>query len=72
MDLSSSSIFANIVVSTVGFGFFLYGKKQRRVPQLVTGVVLMVYPYFVSGAALMLAIGAAVVAALWIAVRRGL
>jgi hypothetical protein len=42
------------------------------VPQLVTGVVLMVYPYFVSGAALMLAIGAAVVAALWIAVRRGL
>ncbi len=72
MDLSASSLFANILVSTVGFGFFLYGKKQRRVPQLVTGVVLMVYPYFVNGAIAMLAIGAGIVAALWIAVRRGL
>jgi len=72
MDLSPSSLFANIVVSTVGLGFFLYGKKQRRVPQLVTGVVLMVYPYFVNGAVPMLAIGAVIVAALWVAVRRGL
>jgi hypothetical protein len=72
VDLSTASLFANLVVSTIGFGIFLYGKKERRPPQLITGVLLMVFPYFVGSASWMLAIAAAMIAAMWFAVRRGL
>lgn len=72
MDLSASALLVNLAVSVIGFGIFLYGKKQHRMPQLVTGLVLMIYPYFVEGAGTMLAIGAAIVVALCVAVRLGL
>jgi hypothetical protein len=72
MQLSAGSLFASLVVSALGYALFSYGKKQARLPQLATGVVLMVYPYFVGGVAAMLGIGAGLVLALWLAVRAGL
>jgi len=72
MDLTPASLFANLLVSAVGAGIFLYGKKQRRVPQLVTGLLLMVYPYFVDGWITMLLIGAALVAGMWVCLRLGI
>jgi hypothetical protein len=71
MDLNASSLFANIVVGALGFGIFLYGKKERRPPQFVAGILLMVFPYFVDGAIPIFAVAAGIVAALWFAVRRG-
>jgi len=62
----------SMLISTIGFGFFIYGKKAERLPQLLAGLALMVYPYFIDGAAWMLGIGAAVISALAIAVRYGL
>jgi hypothetical protein len=38
-------------------GYFLYGKKQRTVVPLVCGLVLMIFPYFISSVALLIAIG---------------
>jgi hypothetical protein len=49
----------------------MYGKKQGRGPQLVGGIVLMVYPYFVSSLAMSIGIFVAVVGATWLAVRQG-
>jgi hypothetical protein len=72
VDLSTGGILASFFIGTVGFAFFIYGKKQLRFPQLIGGIVLMGFPYFVGGAAAMLAIGAAVIGAIWIAVRAGL
>jgi hypothetical protein len=69
--MDASSLFASMMIGTIGFGFFLYGKKQQRWPQLVTGLVLMIFPYFVGGVALMLAISGAVLGALMLAVRAG-
>ncbi len=37
-----------MVVSGIGFVLFVYGKKQQRWPQLVAGVLLSVFPYFVT------------------------
>lgn len=71
MDLSPGTLFTALVLSAVGFGLFQFGRTQRRIPQLLAGIALMGYPYFVSSVAWMLAIGAAVVAALWLAVRAG-
>jgi hypothetical protein len=58
-------------VSGVGFVLFTYGKKQDRFPHLAAGLVLMIYPYFVGSAVPMLLVGAAIVGALWLAVRSG-
>ena len=71
MSLSPAYLMASMVVSTVGFGLFLYGKKQTRFPQLVTGIALMVYPLFVASVAWMLAIAGALIGALWLATRYG-
>ena len=37
---------ASLIPSGIGFVLFTYGRKQQRWPQLVCGVLLMVYPYF--------------------------
>jgi hypothetical protein len=72
MDLSASGLFASLLVSTIGFGLYLYGKREHRWPQLAGGIVLMVFPYFTGSATWTYAVGGALMAGLWIAVRAGL
>ena len=71
MEISGDWLVASMVVSTVGFGFFMYGKKQSRVPQLLAGMALMVYPAFVSSPAWMVAIAGAILGAVSLASRAG-
>jgi len=66
-----TSLMVSVLISAVGVGFFLYGKKQQRWPQLVVGIVLVGYTYFIGSVAVMLAIAAALFVALWLAVRMG-
>lgn len=47
----------------IGMAFFVYGRKQRSVVPLVCGLILMVFPYFISNTILMLFIGAVLIAA---------
>ncbi|MCB9878195.1 MAG: hypothetical protein H6835_11405 [Planctomycetes bacterium] len=72
MDLSVGSLFTMLVVSSIGLGLYLYGKKQARAPQLVAGVVMMGFPYFVTGALWMSGIAVGVLVAVWFACRAGL
>jgi hypothetical protein len=46
-----------LLFGSIGLGFFIYGKKQRAVVPLVCGLALMVFPYFVSNAMLLVGIG---------------
>ena len=71
MDLSAGGLLAGLVVSTAGFGFFSYGKKQGRVPQILAGLSMMVFPVFVGGTWPVLGIGAALGGGVWLAVRTG-
>jgi hypothetical protein len=72
MNLDAGSLFASLVISSVGAGIFIYGKKQKRLPHLLAGVALCVYPYFVPGVLPMIAIAVGVVAALWFVASREL
>jgi len=72
MEFDTASLFASMLIGTVGFGLFLFGKKQQRIPQLVCGVVFMVYPYFVPGALLSSLIAVALLGVLWLAVKQGM
>ncbi len=46
-----------LLFSSIGLGFFLYGKKQRAPVPLVCGLVLMIYPYFIANVVALVAIG---------------
>jgi hypothetical protein len=60
--LSTSSLLWGILFGSVGMGFFVYGKKQRAVVPLVCGLLLMVFPYFISNTILLVVIGVALMA----------
>ena len=52
-----ASLFWGLVIGSIGLGYFLYGRKQRNMVALACGVLLMVYPYFVSSAWAMALLG---------------
>ena len=45
--VSTEEIIVAFIVSTVGFSIYLFGKKQRRVPQYVVGMLMMASPLVV-------------------------
>jgi len=51
----------SLLFSSIGLGFFMYGKKQKAVVPLFSGLGLMIYPYFVSNTILLVSIGAALI-----------
>jgi hypothetical protein len=52
MDFDAGTLLVSFIVGSVGFVLLVYGKKQTRVPHMVTGILMMVYPYFVPSAIL--------------------
>lgn len=62
----------SLVISAIGFVLSSYGRKSRRWPQGIAGVVLMVYPYFVPSPWPMAGIAVGVIGALLVSLRLGL
>lgn len=57
--MSQANILWSLLFGSIGLGFFLYGKKQGQLVPLISGLLLMAYPYFISNTALLVAIGVA-------------
>ncbi|MGD9727433.1 MAG: hypothetical protein AB7V39_13730 [Nitrospiraceae bacterium] len=51
-----------LLFSSIGLGFFIYGKKRKAVVPLVCGLALMIYPYFISSTFPLVSIGAVLMA----------
>jgi hypothetical protein len=68
---TSASLFAALVVSSVGLGLAGYGKKMARLPQLVVGLLLLVYPYFVTAVVPMIIVAVVLLAVMALAIARG-
>lgn len=66
-----TALFVSLIMGGVGFVLLVYGKKQGRWPQLVAGLLYMAYPYFVSSLIGLIAVGVAIGAGLWMALRLG-
>ena len=64
-------LFLSLIAGGAGFVLLVYGKKQGRMPHLVAGLALMVYPYFVESAFATVLVGLAIGVGLWLAVRQG-
>jgi hypothetical protein len=43
-----SNLFIGMIISTVGVGYMMYGKRQTKFVPVIAGVVLCIYPYFVD------------------------
>lgn len=52
-----------MIFSTLGVGFFMYGKRAQRPVHLVCGAVLVIYPWFVTNVAALVSIGVVLLAA---------
>lgn len=71
MALDGNVLLAQLFVGLVGFALLVYGKKQVRAPQLICGILLSVFPYFVPGALPVLGIAAGLIALMAVAIRWG-
>jgi hypothetical protein len=60
--MSTAWLLWGLVFSSIGFGYFLYGKKQGRAVPLVCGIGLMVYPYFIGSTWATIGIGVVLMA----------
>jgi hypothetical protein len=69
VQFTGAWLFASLIVGTIGFGIFVYGKKQRRAPQLLAGIALMAISWLVASPVWMSACAVAVIGALWVGTR---
>jgi len=59
---STASLMWGVLFGSIGMGYLIYGKKQQRGFALLSGVVLCIFPYFISNVFLMIFIGIAFMA----------
>lgn len=57
MDFDVGNIILSIIFGTFGLIYFRYGRRLSKVSWMVVGVILMVYPYFVSSRIWMTVLG---------------
>jgi hypothetical protein len=55
--MNVSALLWGLLFSSIGLGFFLYGKKQRMFVPLACGLALMIYPYFIPNVIAVVVIG---------------
>lgn len=69
MTFDGSSFLASLVVGSIGFVLFVYGKRMTRAPQMIAGLLLLIGPYFLDSA-LSIGLSAALVLGLFLAALR--
>ncbi|MEG0341751.1 amino acid transport protein [Acinetobacter sp. TY1] len=55
--MDTTTLLLNVLFSSIGFGYFLYGRKQRKNVPFICGIILMIFPYFIDNLWAVLAIG---------------
>lgn len=56
-------LFVGLIAGAVGVAYFMWGKRESRFAPMLAGVLLCVYPYFVSSVLGLCLIGGILVAA---------
>lgn len=55
--MNTSQLLLGVLFSSIGLGYFIYGKKQKVIVPFFCGLVLMVFPYFIESTGWLLGIG---------------
>ena len=61
-----TTLMVSVLFSSIRAGYFVYGKKQRQVEPLLTGLALCVYPYFLSNGYAIVVVGVLLTAVPWL------
>jgi len=62
-ELGSTAVLIwGMLFGAIGFGYFLYGKKQKAIIPLGVGIVLCVFPYFIADVYVLVGVGVILVA----------
>jgi hypothetical protein len=56
--MSTASILWSVLFGAIGIGYFIYGKRQRVIVPLISGLALMFFPYFISNTWALVLVGA--------------
>jgi len=51
-----------MLFGAIGFGYFLYGKKQKAIIPLCVGITLCVFPYFIDNLYVLVGVGVTLMA----------
>ena len=71
MSFDPTWLFLSLIPGSIGLVMIAYGRKQQRWPQLVGGLLLIVYPYFTTTVPTLVGVGVAIGVACWWAIRSG-
>jgi hypothetical protein len=71
MDLDLNTILVGSFISMIGLALLMYGRKAVRVPHIVVGLILIVYPYFLGGVGLTIGVAFVLIAGLAVFSRLG-
>ena len=71
MNFDSSFLFASLLWGCVGFGYWIYGKKQKEMMPMVGGVAMIVVSYLVNSWLLMTLLCIATMVAVYQFMSRG-
>jgi len=71
MDFDAGTLLAGIAASGVGYVLFSYGRRMSRPPQVIAGLCMLVYPYFVPSPLIVGVVGAGLLLLLWAVIKLG-
>ncbi|OEY96207.1 amino acid transport protein [Acinetobacter proteolyticus] len=57
--MNATQLFLGVIFSSIGLGYFMYGKKQKMTVPMVCGLVLMLFTYFIDSTTMISIIGVA-------------
>jgi hypothetical protein len=60
--MNTSTLMWGVIFGSIGLGFFVYGKKQKAIIPFISGIGLMVIPYFISNVFILVTTGIVFVA----------
>jgi hypothetical protein len=71
MNFNSNVLFASLFWGSVGAAYFIYGKKQRSWPAMVGGIAMIAVSYFVGMVSLISLASIAIMAGVYVLIKRG-
>ena len=60
--MNEGTLLWGVLFSSIGLGYFLYGRKQKLVAPTMCGIALMGYTYFLDSSLVIVMVGAVLVA----------
>ena len=63
---TGGTLFVAVIAGALGAGYLIYGRRQAKYVASFSGLMLLVYPMFVSSLLWSLVIGAALAIAPWV------